>query len=181
LVFQGVRMNRQEKTQQVSELSELFDGVQLLILTEYSGLNVANMVDFRSKLRENQGGYRIVKNSLAKLALKDAEGEALSANFTGPVGVAYTREDAAATAKVVTEFAKEHPELEITAGLIAGGTVLDSKGIEALGRLPSKDVLRAKLLGAMSGVSQNFLRVLTAPSRDLVGVLEARRTALADE
>ena len=174
-------MNRQEKTQQVSELSELFDGVQLLVLTKYTGLNVANMVEFRSQLRETQGGYRIVKNTLAKLALKDADGEALSEQFTGPVGVAYTKEDAAATAKVVTEFAKEHPELEITAGLIAGGKILDAKEIEALGKLPGKDVLRAKLLGAMSGVSQNFVRVLTAPSRDLVGVLEARRAALAGE
>ena len=180
-MLQGVEMNRQQKTQQVSELSELFDGVQLLVLTEYTGMNVASMVEFRTKLRESQGGYRIVKNTLAKLALKDAEGEALAANFTGPVGVAYTKEDAAATAKVVTEFAKDHPELEITAGLIAGGTILDQAGIEALGKLPSKDVLRAKLLGAMSGVSQNFVRVLTAPSRDLVGVLMARSKALADE
>ena len=174
-------MNRQEKTQQVSELTELFDGAQLMVITEYSGMNVANMVEFRTKLRASQGGYRIVKNTLAKLALKDAEGNALADRFTGPVGVAYTKEDAAATAKVVTEFAKEHPELEITAGLIAGGSILDAKGIEALGKLPSKDVLRAKLLGAMSGVPQNFLGVLTAPSRDLVGVHSARRSALAGE
>ena len=174
-------MNRQEKTQQVNELSELFDGVQLLVLTDYSGVNVANMVEFRSRIRESQGGYRIVKNTLARLAMKDAEGASLMDGLTGPVGVAYTREDAAATAKVITEFAKDHPELEITAGLMAGGTMLDPKAVEALGKLPSKDVLRAKLLGAMSGVSQNFLRVLTAPSRDLVGVLEARRNALAGE
>ena len=174
-------MNRQEKTQQVSELAELFDGAQLLVLTDYSGVNVANMVEFRSKVRESQGGYRIVKNTLAKLALQDVEGASLIDGITGPVGVAYTREDAAATAKVITEFAKDHPEFEITAGLIAGGTMLDPEAVEALGKLPSKDVLRAKLLGAMSGVWQNFLRVLTAPSRDLVGVLEARRNALAGE
>jgi len=180
-VLQGVEMDRQQKTQQVNELSELFDGVQLLVLTEYSGMNVANMVALRSKLRESQGGYRIVKNTLAKLALKDVEGQALVSNFTGPVGVAYTKEDAAATAKVVAEFAKDHPELEITAGFLAGGTVLDPAAIEALGKLPSKDVLRAQLLGAMSGVSQNFLRVLTAPSRDLVGVLMARSKSLAAE
>jgi len=174
-------MNRQEKTQQVSELAELFNGVQLLVLTDYSGVNVARMVEFRSRIRESQGGYRIVKNTLAKLALKESEGQGLLDGFTGPVGVAYTREDAAATAKVITEFAKDNPAFEINAGIIAGGTMLDAGAIEALGKLPSKDVLRAKLLGAMSGVSQNFLRVLTAPSRDLVGVLEARRNALADE
>jgi large subunit ribosomal protein L10 len=174
-------MNRQEKTQQVSELTELFDGAQLMVITEYIGMNVANMVEFRTKLRQTQGGYRIVKNTLAKLALKDAEGNALADQFKGPIGVAYTKEDAAATAKVVTEFAKEHPELSITAGMIAGGTLIDAKGIEALGNLPSKDVLRAKLLGAMSGVPQNFLGVLTAPSRDLVGVLQARHDALTNE
>jgi large subunit ribosomal protein L10 len=174
-------MNRQEKTQQVSELTELFDGAQLMVITEYIGMNVANMVELRTKLRQSQGGYRIVKNTLAKLALKDAEGNALADQFKGPVGVAYTKEDAAATAKVVTEFAKDHPELAITAGMLAGGTLIDAKGIEALGNLPSKDVLRAKLLGAMSGVPQNFLGVLTAPSRDLVGVLQARHDALANE
>ena len=180
-MFRGVKMNRQQKTQQVDELSELFNGVQLMVLTDYSGVNVANMVEFRSKVRESQGGYRIVKNTLAKLALKDAEGESLTDGFTGPVGVAYTKEDAAATAKVIAEFAKDHPELEITGGLLAGGTMLDAKGIEALGKLPSKDVLRATLLAAMNAVPQKFLGVLTAPSRDFVGVLEARRTALAGE
>ena len=174
-------MNRQEKTQQVSELTELFDGAQLMVITEYIGMNVANMVEFRTKLRQTQGGYRIVKNTLAKLALKDAEGNALADQFKGPVGVAYTKEDAAATAKVVTEFAKEHPALEITAGLIAGGQLLDADAVDALGKLPSKDVLRAKLLGALSGVPRNFLGVLTAPSRDFVGVLEARRNQLAGE
>ncbi len=174
-------MNRQEKTQQVSELTELFDGAQLMVITEYAGMNVANMVEFRSKLRATQGGYRIVKNTLAKIALKDGEGNALVDQFKGPIGVAYTKEDAAATAKVVTEFAKEHPELAITGGMIAGGTLVDAKGIEALGKLPSKDVLRAKLLGALSGVPQNFLGVLTAPSRDFAGVLQARRDALASE
>jgi large subunit ribosomal protein L10 len=174
-------MNRQEKTQKVSELTELFDGAQLMVVTEYIGMNVANMVEFRTQLRASQGGYRIVKNTLAKIALKDAEGRSLAPHFKGPIGVAYTREDAAATAKVVSEFAKAHPELVIAGGMLAGGTLIDAREIEALGSLPSKDVLRATLLGAMSGVSQNFLRVLTAPSRDLVGVLQARREALASE
>jgi large subunit ribosomal protein L10 len=174
-------MNRQEKDQQVNELTELFDGVQLVVLTKYAGLDVASMVALRTQLRGAQGGYRVVKNTLAKLALKDHEGSALNDFFAGPVGVAYTKEDAAATAKVVTKFAKDNPTLEITAGILPGGQVLDAKGIDALAKLPGKDELRAKLLGALSGVPRNFLGVLNATPRNFVGVLEARRAQLAGE
>lgn len=174
-------MNRQEKSQQVEALRELFDGAQLAILTHYTGLDVASMVELRSELRKNQAGYRVVKNTLAKWATADTELEALHAHFSGPVGVVVTKEDAAAAAKVVTKFAEGHPALKIKAGVLSGGTLLDADGIEQLAKLPGKDELRAQLLRTLNGVGEKLVRVLSAPSRDLVGVLEARRRELAEQ
>ncbi|MGM0574931.1 MAG: 50S ribosomal protein L10 [Myxococcota bacterium] len=174
-------MNRQEKSQQVDELRDLFDGAQLAILTHYAGLDVPSMVELRSELRKNQAGYRVVKNTLARWATADTELEVLHEHFEGPVGVVVAKEDAAAAAKVVTEFAKAHPALEIKAGVLTGGKVLDAEGIQQLARLPGKDELRAQLLSTLNGVASNLVRVLSAPGRDLVGVLEARRRELAGE
>ncbi len=174
-------MNRQEKAQQVAELRDLLDGTQLAVLTDYSGLSVANMVELRSKLREAAGGYRVVKNTLAKRATEGTELEALAIHFKGPIGVAYSHEDAAGCAKTVSDFAKDHPKFEVQAGFLAGGTMLDAAGVHALAKLPGKDQLRAMLLSAMAGVPRSFLGVLSAAPRSFVGVLEARRRELAGE
>ncbi|MCB9787376.1 MAG: 50S ribosomal protein L10 [Deltaproteobacteria bacterium] len=171
-------MNRQEKTQQIDELRELFDGTQLAIITRYDGVVVPRMVEFRAELRKNQSGYRVVKNSLARLATADTDLQALHAHFAGPVGVAFTKQDPAATAKIVTAFVKANPKMEIRAGVLAGGTLIDAAGVEALSKLPGKDELRGSLLGALSGVPRNLLGVFTAAQRGLVGVLAARQTQL---
>ena len=171
-------MNRQEKTQQVDELRGLFDGTQLAIITKYDGVVVPNMVEFRAELRKNQSGYRVVKNSLARLATKDTDLEGLHPHFKGPVGVAYTKQDPAATAKIVTAFVKANPKMEIRAGVLAGGTVIDASGVDTLSKLPGKDELRGSLLGALTGVPRNLLGVFTAAQRGLVGVLAARQKQL---
>ncbi|MEZ4267761.1 MAG: 50S ribosomal protein L10 [Myxococcota bacterium] len=167
-------MNRQEKSQQVEELRALFDGTQLAIITKYDGVVVPNMVEFRAELGRNQSGYRVVKNSLARLATKDTDLEALHSHFKGPVGVAFTKQDPAATAKIVTAFVKANPKMEIRAGVLAGGTVIDAAGVDTLSKLPGKDELRGSLLGALTGVPRNLLGVFTAAQRGLVGVLAAR-------
>ncbi len=174
-------MNRLQKTQQVEELKELFGELPLMVLTKYTGLDVASMVELRTELRKVSGGYRVVKNTLAKLANAETERDKLDPYFTGPVGVAYSGEDPAATAKVLTTFAKSHPKMEIRAGLLAGGTILDAAAVDALGKLPGKDQLRAMLLGTLHGVPRNFLGVCNAAARSFVGVLEARRQALAED
>lgn len=174
-------MNRLEKSQQVDELKELFGELQLLVLTKYSGLDVASMVELRSELRKVDGGYRVVKNTLAKLANAGTEREALDPHFTGPIGVAFAKDDPAATAKVLTTFVRSHPKMEIRAGILAGGQILDAAAVDALGKLPGRDQLRAMLLGALVGVPRNFLSVCTAAQRSLVGVLAARRKQLAGE
>lgn len=167
-------MNRTEKTDEVAELREVFDGSQLMVVTHYTGLDVASMVALRRALHQAQGGYRVVKNTLAKRALEGTDSEAIGDHLTGPVGVAYSKEDAAAVAKVVSEFVKTNPKLQIKAGLLAGGTLISAAEIDALAKLPGKDQMRAKLLSAMQGVPRNFLGVLTGAQRNFFNLVNAR-------
>jgi large subunit ribosomal protein L10 len=174
-------MNRQEKVEEVSDIRGLLSGAQLVVLTEYAGLDVASMVALRNGLREANGGYRVMKNTLAKLATAESEFEGLHVHFKGPIGVAFTREDPATAAKKLVEFRKDHPAFKLKAGVLTGGKVLDADGLEALSKLPSLDQLRGRLVGVLSGVPRNFVGLLAAVPRNFVGVLEARRREQAGE
>jgi large subunit ribosomal protein L10 len=173
-------MNRQEKVEQVDSIRELLDGCQLVVLAKYSGVDVANMFALRNQLREANGGFRVMKNSLAKLAVSGTGMEKLQPFFRGPVGVAYTSEDPAATAKVLVEFAKTHEPFEIRAGFLEGGNVLDDAGVVALSKLPGRDQLRGMLLGVLKGAPRNLVSVLAGVPRSFVGVLDARRRKLEE-
>ena len=172
-------MNRQEKAAEVEAIRGLLDGAQIVILTEYSGLDVASMKELRAKVREAQGGYRVMKNTLAKLATGGhADFAGLNEFFNGPVGVAFSHEDPAATAKALVTFKKDHDALQLKAAALQGGKVLDEAGIDALSKLPTKDQLRGQLLGVLNGVPRKMLGLLQAPARNLVGVLSARKAEL---
>lgn len=174
-------MNRQEKSEEIGALKQLLDGAQLAVVADYAGLTVSSMVELRTELRKSQGRYRVVKNTLAKLATKDTELKGLHKTLQGPVGIVYTRNDAAATAKTITAFAKAHPEFKVRGGVMSDGTVLDEQGIEALSNLPGKDQLRAMLLGTLMGVPQKLVGIFAAVPGGFVRVLEARRKQLAGE
>lgn len=174
-------MNRQEKSEEIGALKKLLDGAQLAVVADYAGLTVSAMVELRTELRKSQGRYRVVKNTLAKIATKETELKGLHTNLKGPVGIVYTKGDAAGTAKTVTAFAKSHPEFKVRGGVLADGTVLNEQGIEALSSLPGKDQLRSMLLGALKGVPQKFVGTLAAVPGGFVRVLEARRKKLAGE
>jgi large subunit ribosomal protein L10 len=174
-------MNRQEKSEQIGELKQLLDGAQLAVVADYAGLTVSKMVAFRNELRKSSGRYRIVKNTLAKIATRETDLKGLHANLKGPVGVVYTKSDVAATAKAVTEFAKTNPEFKIRGGVMAGGVVVDVQGIEALASLPGKDQLRAMVLGTLMGVPRKLVSLFAAVPSGFVRVLDARRRQLAGE
>lgn len=167
-------MNRQQKSQEVEDLKALFGDAQLMVLTEFSGLDVEQITVLRRSLRQAQAGYRVVKNTLARRALADTDLEPLTEHLTGPVAVAFSNEDPAATAKALTEFSKDNPELELKIGLMAGGKILSADDVVALGKLPGKDQLRGMLLGTFTAVPRNFLGVLQGAQRDFFGVLQAR-------
>jgi len=174
-------MNRQEKSEEVGSLKQLLEGAQLAVVAEYAGVKVASMVTFRNDLRKASGQYRVVKNTLAKIATKGTELEGLEKNLAGPVGVVFTKGDAAAVAKTVTAFAKATPLFKIKGGVLKGGHVIDAAGVDALANLPGREQLLAMLLGALQGVPRTFVTVLAAAPAGFVRVLEARRKQLGGE
>ncbi len=174
-------MNRQEKAEKVSEIRDLLDGAQLVVLTEYAGLDVSQMVTLRRNLRETGANFRVMKNTLAKLATAETDLEGLHPHFEGPVGVVFTKEDAAATAKALVAFQKDNPKLEIKAGSLTGGQLLDAEGLVSLSKLPSRDQLRSQLVAVLQGVPRKLVGIFAAVPRDFVGVLNARRRELAGE
>lgn len=164
-------MNRAEKEAEVKELNERFSNDELVVLTHYSGLTVAQMTQFRRELVKNGASYKVTKNSLAKIALKGTKFEQISNLFTGPTGVA-TSKDAVAAAKIAHNFAKTNEKLVIIGGAL-GEKILSAADVKALAQLPSLDELRSKLLGLFQAPAQKIAGVLQAPARDLVGVTKA--------
>jgi large subunit ribosomal protein L10 len=164
-------MNRAEKEAEIKELNERFSKDELVVLTHYSGLTVAQITQFRRELVKNGASYKVTKNSLAKIALKGTKFEQISDKFVGPTGVA-TSKDPVAAAKIAHTFAKTNDKLIIIGGAL-GDKILDANAVKALAQLPSLDELRAKLLGLFQAPAQKIAGVLQAPARDLVGVTKA--------
>ena len=164
-------MTRTEKEAEVKELNERFSSDELVVLTHYSGLTVAQMTQFRRELVKNGASYKVTKNSLAKIALKGTKFEGITNMFTGPTGVA-TSKDAVAAAKTTFTFAKTNEKLVIIGGQL-GDKILSAADVKALASLPSLDELRSKLVGLLQAPASKMVGLLQAPARDLVGVTKA--------
>jgi large subunit ribosomal protein L10 len=168
-------MNRTEKQALIDDLHTEFGRSPHAILVDFRGLSVPAVTEFRKKVRQAGSRYRVVKNSLALRALKDTPLEKLGPKFDQTTGVAYTVSDPVALAKVLVDFAKEHPALSVKGGLVSGSQVLDAEGVKALSTMPSLPELRARLLGLLSAPAQKLVRLCSAPATKLVRVLDARR------
>ncbi len=165
-------MKIDEKKRIVEELHEKFSKSEVVILTDYKGLDVDTINDLRKKLRESQIQYQVVKNSLLIRASKDTDVELIKDNFKGPSAIALSFEDPVSPAKVLTKFADENEKLEIKVGVM-NGKVLDISAIKALSALPSREVLIGQLLFVMNGVPTGFVRALVDIQRRLLNVIVA--------
>lgn len=165
-------MNRKDKAQIVADLHERLAKAQIVVLTDYKGLNVAAITDLRRKLTEANIDYRVVKNTLIRRAAADTDAALMSEHFIGPSALALGYEDPVAPAKVLTEFAADNDKLEIKIAVMEG-KVIDMAGIKALSSLPSKEVLLSQLLSAMNGVPTNLVRALNDVPVRLLNVLQA--------
>ncbi|MFH1076597.1 MAG: 50S ribosomal protein L10 [Pseudomonadota bacterium] len=165
-------MNRQEKEIVIRELHEKCLEAKTAIITEYRGLNVAAMNELRGQLRAASVEYRIVKNTLLKRSAENTSLAPLASCLEGPCGVAISKSDPVAPAKVLLRFAKENALLKVKIGVL-DGVLLDVKDIQALADLPSRDVLLSQLLSAMNAVPTGFVNVLAGVLRNLLGVLTA--------
>ncbi|NIQ93561.1 MAG: 50S ribosomal protein L10, partial [Desulfuromonadales bacterium] len=135
------------------------------------GLSVDQSTDLRSKMREAGASYKVAKNRLAKLALKDTDYAGIEEYLSGPVGLAWS-EDPVAAAKAAVDFAKSNDKLEIVGGSM-GTQVLDEAGIKALASMPSLDELRGKIVGLVNAPATKVAQVVNAPAAKLARVFGA--------
>jgi large subunit ribosomal protein L10 len=165
-------LKRQEKEAVVVELRDKLERSKAAILTDYRGLKVMEITELRHKLREEGVEYRVVKNSLIRLAVKDSEASPLNEYLVGPNAVAFSYDDEITPAKLLLEYAKQNQKLQVKAGILAGRLMLQEE-LKELVQLPSRGELQAQLLGIMSMLPSKLLGVMNAVPRDFVGLLAA--------
>jgi large subunit ribosomal protein L10 len=164
-------MDRNQKAEVVTTLHATFAEIGVVVVTRNLGLTVAQSTDLRQKMRDAGASFKVTKNRLAKIALKDTQYEQLGDLLTGPVALA-TSHDPVAAAKVAIDFAKTNDKLEIVGGAM-GGLLLDAEGIKALASMPSLDELRAKIIGLIQAPATKLATVIQTPASQLARVFNA--------
>lgn len=143
----------------VDEISELINGSASVVVVDYRGLTVAEDTVLRKQLREAGVSYKVYKNTLVNRAIAGTEYESLKDVLEGPNAFAVSKDDATAPARILSEFAKKAPALEVRAGIV-DGTFYDADGMKAIASIPNKEVLLSRLLGSLQSPVANLARVL---------------------
>ena len=164
-------MDRSQKADAVAQLNDVFKEVGVVVVTRNLGMTVEQSTELRSKMREAGASYKVAKNRLAKLALKDTDYTGIDEFLTGPTALAWSS-DPVAAAKAAVDFAKSNDKLEIVGGSM-GTQVLDEAGVKALASMPSLDELRGKLVGLVNAPATKIAQVVNAPANKLARVFGA--------
>jgi large subunit ribosomal protein L10 len=167
-------MNKTERQETVDSLTEQFRGSPNLYVTDFSGLNVLRLTEFRRRLRAAGVSYVVVKNTLAQRALAANLVTALDEHLTGPTGLVLAGKDPVAAAKVLADFVREFEKPAIKIGLVDGRPVTADQ-VKRLASLPSREVLLSQLAGAMQAPVAQLAGVLNGMLYQMVGALEALR------
>ena len=165
-------MDRAQKRELVTQLNEQWKSSGVLVVAHYKGMTVAQMTDFRKRMKDAGGSVKVAKNRLAKLALKDTDAEAIADLLKGQTCVAYS-EDPVSAARISVKYSRENDKLVILGGTM-GKTVMDVNAVKALADLPSLDELRAKLIGLLQAPATKIARVLKEPGAMLARVVQAQ-------
>ncbi|MGH2707788.1 MAG: 50S ribosomal protein L10 [Actinomycetota bacterium] len=172
-------MARSEKIEVVGEIRRRLEDSSAALLTEFRGLKVEEMRELRRSLRSSETDFKVVKNTLARLAAREARLDSLLPLLEGPTAIAFVRGDPVAAAKSLDEMMKKYPALVVKGGLLEG-RVLDAEDAQALARTKPRDVLLAELAGAFQAPLRKVLFLVTAPLRSLGYAMAAYREKLEE-
>jgi len=167
-------MPAEKKEKAVKSLEEIFTRATIGVITDYRGLKTQELNELRRKLRENDAEYKVVKNSLAQIAARNTGMEHLENSFQGPVGVAFGYGDATKTVKAISDYLRvSKSSLTMKWGFMEERLLTD-KELDTLAKLPSREILLAKVIGGMQSPVYGIVNVLAAPLRGLAQVLQGR-------
>ena len=155
-------ISKEKKQVYIRELTTQFDKSEAVIVAHYQGLTVQQLDDLRKKMRSHGIQFKITKNRITKLALKETRCKDLSKLFKGPTAVALSS-DAITSAKILTNFSKEYSNLKILGGIM-GNDILDVAGVKNVATLPTLEEARAKIVGILSSPAQKIASILLAPA-----------------
>jgi large subunit ribosomal protein L10 len=170
-------MDRSGKTQVIGEVKETFEGVMSIVLADFRGMDVGSVSELREEFRQAGCGYRVIKNSLVKLAIKDTDMEVMSEHLAGPTAVIWSTESPSDAAKVAVKYAKENKKFVIKGGYFEG-TSLDLAGVVQLSKMPDKPQCQANLLMTFIAAPQKFVRTTMAGPMNFMYLLAARERSL---
>lgn len=165
-------LSKQRKEEVLAQYREWVSQSQALILMEYTGASVTDLEDARSKVRETGGEFHVVKNRLAKLALKENNFEIPDGYLENSTAIGFAFEDVASTAKVLSEKAKDVDSFKFKGGFM-GTEALSAEQVNSLAKLPPLPVLQAQLLGVLQAPASKLVRTLAEPARGLAAVIKA--------
>ena len=155
-------MNKEQKKNYISEMKKFFEASDSVLVTHYQGLSVNQLDVLRAEMRKHGIMFKITKNRITKLALKDTKCKDIADMFSGPTAVALSQ-DAISSAKILTKFSKDNQNLKILGGIM-GSDILDLAGVENVATLPTLDEARAKIAGILRSPAQKIASILLAPA-----------------
>ena len=165
-------MNKEAKKNYIEEMIKNFTANESVMIAQYQGLNVTELDELRKELRDKGILFKITKNRITKIAIKETPVKDLEKYFTGPTATAISS-DPITTAKILTKFAKSHDKLKIVAGFM-DGKVLDQKEVAIIATLPSLEEARAKIVGILATPAQKIISILLAPGSKIANLTRAK-------
>jgi large subunit ribosomal protein L10 len=174
-------MRKEAKTALVEELSSSFGRASIAIVSEYKGVKAGESDDMRRRIRAANGEFRVAKNTLVRLAIKDTRYQALEPSLGGPVGITLSYADPVELAKTVTSFKELGERFKIRGGVLDGKPITAAE-VDALAALPPREVIFAQLLGLLQAPATQLARLLNEPGSSLarlLGAIERKQAAAA--
>ncbi|MEO6867480.1 MAG: 50S ribosomal protein L10 [Gaiellales bacterium] len=164
-------MNKDQKATVIKDLTARFGETSTLFVADYRGLNMPDITELRSQLRQADAQFSVVKNTLARRAAKDAGLEEVAEMFSGPTAIAFVQGDAAAVAKALKDFAKTREGMLELRGGIMDGNLVSAAQVKDIAELPPREVILAMLLSAVNAPATQLVGAVNAPVRDIVSLL----------